>query len=33
MTSNYFLTFEGVVNFVGNLEKIGKKNGTRLRDQ
>ena len=34
MTSNYFLTFEGVVNFVGNLEAInGKKNGTRLRDQ
>ena len=34
MTSNYFLTFEGVVNFVGNLETInGKKNGTRLRDQ
>lgn len=34
MTSNYFLTFEGVVNFVGNVEAInGKKNGTRLRDQ
>ena len=34
MTSNYFLTFEGVVNFVGNLEAMnGKKNGTRLRDQ
>ncbi|MCJ7448496.1 MAG: excinuclease ABC subunit UvrA [Bacteroidales bacterium] len=34
MTSNYFLTFEGVVNFVGNLEAInGKKNGTRVRDQ
>ena len=34
MTSNYFLTFEGVVNFVGNLEAInGKKNGTRIRDQ
>jgi len=34
MTSNYFLTFEGVVNFVGNIEAInGKKNGTRLRDQ
>ncbi len=34
MTSNYFLTFEGVVNFVGNLEAInGKKNGTRLKDQ
>ncbi len=23
MTSNYFLTFEGVVNFIGNLETIG----------
>jgi len=34
MTSNYFLTFEGVVNFVGNIEMInGKKNGTRIRDQ
>ncbi|MCU0455277.1 MAG: excinuclease ABC subunit UvrA [Bacteroidales bacterium] len=34
MTSNYFLTFEGVVNFVGNLEAMnGKKNGSRLRDQ
>jgi len=34
MTSNYFLTFEGVVNFVGNFEVInGKKNGTRIRDQ
>ena len=34
MTSNYFLTFEGVVNFVGNLEAInGKKNGTRVKDQ
>ncbi|OFY61232.1 MAG: excinuclease ABC subunit A [Bacteroidetes bacterium RBG_19FT_COMBO_42_10] len=34
MTSNYFLTFEGVVNFVGNIEAInGKKNGTRLKDQ
>ncbi len=34
MTSNYFLTFEGVVNFVGNIETInGKKNGTRIRDQ
>jgi len=33
MTSNYFLTFEGVVNFVGNIEVInGKKNGTRIRD-
>jgi excinuclease ABC subunit A len=34
MTSNYFLTFEGVVNFVGNLEAInGKKSGTRIKDQ
>jgi excinuclease ABC subunit A len=34
MTSNYFLTFEGVVNFVGNAEAInGKKNGTRMKDQ
>lgn len=34
MTSNYFMTFEGVVNFVGNIEIInGKKNGTRIRDQ
>jgi excinuclease ABC subunit A len=34
MTSNYFLTFEGVVNFVGNLETInGKKGGSRIKDQ
>ncbi|MBA4322289.1 MAG: excinuclease ABC subunit UvrA [Odoribacter sp.] len=34
MTSNYFLTFEGVVNFIGNIEVInGKKNGTRIKDQ
>ena len=34
MTSNYFLTFEGVVNFVGNLETIsGKKGITRIKDQ
>lgn len=34
MTSNYFLTFEGVVNFVGNLEAVnGKKEGTRIKDQ
>ncbi len=34
MTSNYFLTFEGVVNFVGNLETIsGKKGSTRIKDQ
>jgi excinuclease ABC subunit A len=34
MTSNYFLTFEGVVNFVGNIETInGKKSGSRIKDQ
>jgi excinuclease ABC subunit A len=34
MTSNYFLTFEGVVNFVGNIEVVnGKKNGSRIKDQ
>ena len=34
MTSNYFLTFEGVVNFVGNIETInGKKNGSKIKDQ
>lgn len=34
MSSNYFLTFEGVVNFVGNIETMnGKKNGSRLKDQ
>jgi excinuclease ABC subunit A len=34
MTSNYFLTFEGVVNFVGNLEAInGKKGVAKLKDQ
>ncbi len=34
MTSNYFLTFEGVVNFVGNVEVVnGKKNGTKIKDQ
>jgi len=34
MTSNYFLTFEGVVNFVGNLEAInGKKGVSRIKDQ
>jgi excinuclease ABC subunit A len=34
MTSNYFLTFEGVVNFVGNLEAInGKKTGPRIKEQ
>ncbi|MGB8490230.1 MAG: excinuclease ABC subunit UvrA [Bacteroidales bacterium] len=34
MTSNYFLTFEGVVNFVGNLEAVnGKKNSSKFREQ
>ena len=34
MTSNYFLTFEGVVNFVGNIETInGKKSSTKIKDQ
>jgi excinuclease ABC subunit A len=34
MTSNYFLTFEGVVNFLGNIEVInGKKNGIKIKDQ
>jgi excinuclease ABC subunit A len=34
MSSNYFLTFEGVVNFVGNVETInGQKNGTKIKDQ
>ncbi|HUX96758.1 MAG TPA: excinuclease ABC subunit UvrA [Bacteroidales bacterium] len=34
MTSNYFLTFEGVVNFIGNLETInGSKSSSKLRDQ
>ena len=34
MSSNYFLTFEGVVNFVGNVETInGQKSGTKLKDQ
>lgn len=34
MTSNYFLTFEGIVNFIGNLETInGNKNGTKIKDQ
>lgn len=34
MNSNYFLTFEGVVNFVGNIEIInGKKGGTKIREQ
>jgi excinuclease ABC subunit A len=34
MTSNYFLTFEGVVNFVGNIETInGKKSATKIKEQ
>ena len=34
LTSNYLLTFEGVVNFVGNVEGIsGKKSVTKIRDQ
>jgi excinuclease ABC subunit A len=34
MTSNYFLTFEGVVNFIGNMEVVnGEKNVTRIREQ
>jgi excinuclease ABC subunit A len=34
MTSNYFLTFEGVVNFVGNIETInGKKNAAKIKEQ
>ena len=34
MTSNYFLTFEGVVNFIGNVEVVsGQKNSTRLKEQ
>lgn len=34
MTSNYFLTFEGVVNFIGNIEVInGQKNATKIKDQ
>jgi excinuclease ABC subunit A len=34
MTSNYFLTFEGVVNFVGNVEVVnGQKSSTKIKDQ
>ena len=34
MTSNYFLTFEGVVNFIGNLETInGAKTITKIKEQ
>jgi len=34
MTSNYFLTFEGVINYVGNMEVVsGRKNSVRLKNQ
>jgi excinuclease ABC subunit A len=34
MTSNYFLTFEGVVNFIGNIEVVnGQKNVSKIKDQ
>ena len=34
MTSNYFLTFEGVVNFIGNVESVnGKKSELRVKEQ
>jgi excinuclease ABC subunit A len=34
MSSNYSLTFEGVVNFVGNIEVVnGQKSGSRIKDQ
>jgi len=38
LTSNYFLTFEGVVSFLGNIEaangqKNGQKNGARSKEQ
>ncbi|HLN19959.1 MAG TPA: excinuclease ABC subunit UvrA [Bacteroidales bacterium] len=34
LTSNYFLTFEGVVNYVGNSEAAeGQKNGSKLKEQ
>jgi excinuclease ABC subunit A len=34
MTSNYFLTFEGVVSFIGNMEAAGsKKEGGKLKEQ
>ncbi|MFN8240562.1 MAG: excinuclease ABC subunit UvrA [Bacteroidales bacterium] len=34
MTSNYFLTFEGVVNFIGNLETLnGQKGGPKMKEQ
>ncbi|MGQ9620685.1 MAG: excinuclease ABC subunit UvrA [Bacteroidales bacterium] len=34
LTSNYFLTFEGVISFLGNLEGInGQRNGSRIKEQ
>ena len=34
VTSNYFMTFEGVVNYVGNQEAVnGRKSGTRGKEQ
>ena len=34
MTSNYFLTFEGVVNFIGNLETInGTPSASKIKEQ
>lgn len=34
LTSNYFLTFEGVIGFLGNLEVLnGQKNGNRVKEQ
>ncbi|NMC39751.1 MAG: excinuclease ABC subunit UvrA [Bacteroidales bacterium] len=38
LTSNYFLTFEGVVSFLGNIEAVngqknGQKNGTKGKEQ
>jgi len=34
LTSNYFLTFEGVISYLGNLEVInGTKNGNRIKEQ
>ena len=34
MSSNYFLTFEGVVNFVGNIEASnGEKQASRIKEQ
>ncbi len=34
LTSNYFLTFEGVISFIGNMEVVnGQKNGNRVKEQ